>query len=303
MIKIKQMMKNNNFIQNVNLSSYTTIKVGGVTQYLAEPNDIDEFTNLIKWSNFNNQECRIIGAGSNLLINNIFLSGLTICTKRMNSININADLGIIEAEAGVMLPYLSNLLAKNGLEGGEWAVGVPGTVGGAICMNAGSKNASIENNLISAKVIDTKTLEISEITRNDINFGYRHSPFQYNNQYIMSAKLQYNPKGDIEKLLELTKNNLKLKIETQPYHLPSFGSVFKNPDNNYAAKLIDELELKGFKIGGAEISTLHANFIVNNSSANSQDIFDLITVIQQKVLQKKGIFLQPEVRMIGFDYP
>ena len=109
--------------------------------------------------------------------------------------------------------------------------------------------------------------------------------------------------GTIEQLLETTQKNLKKKTDTQPYHLPSFGSVFKNPTNNYAGKLIEELGLKGFKIGGAEISTMHGNFIVNNSFANSKDILDLITVIQQKVLQKKGIFLEPEVRMIGFDYP
>ena len=104
-------------------------------------------------------------------------------------------------------------------------------------------------------------------------------------------------------LIRTTKNNLKIKTESQPYHLPSFGSVFKNPKNYYAAKLIDEIGLKGYKHGGAAISNMHANFIVNNSSAHSEDIFELITIIQQKVLQKKGIFLEPEVRMIGFDYP
>ena len=113
----------------------------------------------------------------------------------------------------------------------------------------------------------------------------------------------FEPKGNIKQLLETTKRNLKKKTETQPYDLPSFGSVFKNPTNNYAGKIIEELGLKGFRIGKAEISTMHGNFIVNNSSASSKDILDLITVIQQKVLQKKGIFLQPEVRMIGFDYP
>ena len=113
----------------------------------------------------------------------------------------------------------------------------------------------------------------------------------------------FQPNGNIEKLLETTKRNLKKKTATPPYDLPSFGSVFKNPTNNYAGKLIEESGLKGFKVGDAEISTMHGNFIVNNSSANSKDILDLITVIQQKVLQKKGIFLQPEVRMIGFDYP
>ena len=297
------MIKENIFSHNFNLVNYTTIKVGGIAEYFAEPVNAQEFIKLIEWSKFNNKKCQIIGAGSNLLINNIFLEGLTICTKKMRSIEIDSNTGIVEAEAGVMLPNLSNLLAKNGLEGGEWAIGIPGTVGGAICMNAGSRNLSLANNLISVKVINTKTLETLEIERKDIIFKYRFSSFQDNNLIIISVKLQFKPKGNIQKLIEKTKNNLKLKTEKQPYHLPSFGSVFKNPENKFAAKLIEETGLKGFKIGDAEISTMHANFIVNNSSASSKDIYELITVIQQKVLQKKGIYLQPEVRMIGFDYP
>ena len=296
-------MKNINFEENINLSNYTTIKVGGFAEYFSKPNNAAALINLIKWAHFNNKECRIIGAGSNLLINNIFLEGLTICTKLMRSIKIETITGIVEAEAGVMLPTMSNMLAKNGLQGGEWTVGIPGTLGGAICMNAGSGKLSLANNLLSVQVIDTKTLEISEIQKKDIDFQYRFSPFQQNDLIIISAKLLFKPKGNIEELLETTKKTLKRKTETQPYDLPSFGSVFKNPTNNYAGKLIDELGLKGFKIGGAEISTIHGNFIVNNSSANSQDILELITAIQEKVLQKKGIFLQPEVRMIGFDYP
>ena len=151
--------------------------------------------------------------------------------------------------------------------------------------------------------INNKTLEKLEIKKKDINFEYRFSSFQRNDLTIISARLHFKPNGDLEKLIQTTKNNLKLKTETQPYHQPSFGSVFKNPENNYAAKLIDDMGLKGFKIGGAEISTMHSNFIINTSSASSKDIYELITVIQQKVLQNKGIYLQPEVRMIGFDYP
>jgi len=221
----------------------------------------------------------------------------------MRFIKLDLNTGIVEAEAGVMLPTLSNILAKNGLKGGEWTVGIPGTVGGAIYMNAGSGSLSLAKNLLSVQVIDTETLKIYEIQKKNIDFKYRFSPFQENKLLIISAKLLFEPEGNIKQLLETTKSNLKKKTETQPYNLPSFGSVFKNPNNNYAGKLIEELGLKGFKIGDAEISTLHGNFIVNNSSASSQDILELITVIQQKVLQKKGIFLQPEVRMIGFDYP
>ena len=170
-------------------------------------------------------------------------------------------------------------------------------------MNAGSGNFSLAKNLLSVEVIDTKTLEIYEIQKKDIDFQYRFSPFLQNNLLIISSKLLFEPKGNIKQLLETTKRNLKKKTETQPYDLPSFGSVFKNPTNNYAGKLIEELGLKGFKVGDAEISTMHGNFIVNNSSANSKDILNLITLIQEKVLQKTGISLQTEVRMIGFDYP
>jgi len=292
-----------NFSENFKLSSYTTIKVGGVAEYFAEPKSIDEFSCLIKWANLNKQRCQIIGAGSNLLINNIFIKGLVVCTKKMKSLTIEPYSGIVEAEAGVMLPTLSSSLAKNGLQGGEWAVGIPGTLGGAVYMNAGTGNLSLAKNLISVKVIDNKTLEILEIEKKDINFDYRFSSFQSNNLAIISAKLRFEPNGNLYQLIQTTKNNLKLKTETQPYNQPSFGSVFKNPTNHYAAKLIDDMGLKGFKIGGAEISTIHSNFIINKSSASSKDIFELITVIQQKVLQKKGIYLQPEVRMIGFDYP
>jgi len=170
-------------------------------------------------------------------------------------------------------------------------------------MNAGTGDLSLAKNLISVKVINNKTHKQLEIEKKDINFEYRFSSFQKNDLSIISARLHFEPNGNIEKLIQTTKNNLKLKTDTQPYHQPSFGRVFKNPETSFAAKLIDDIGLKGFKIGGAEISKMHSNFIINNSSASSKDIYELITVIQQKVQQNKGIFLQPEVRMIGFDYP
>ena len=291
------------FSKNCNLSTYTTIKVGGVAEYFAEPRNLKEFSHLIKWAKLNKKRCQIIGAGSNLLINNVFIKGLVICTKKMRSLKIDRCSGIVEADAGVMLPTLSNSLAKNGLQGGEWAIGIPGTLGGAIYMNAGTGDLSLAKNLISVTVINNKTFEKLEIERKDINFEYRFSSFQKNDLTIVGARLHFETNGNLEQLIQTTKNNLILKTKTQPYHQPSFGSVFKNPGDNYAAKLIDDMGLKGFKIGGAEISTMHSNFIINTSSASSKDIYKLITVIQQKVLQKKGIYLQPEVRMIGFDYP
>jgi len=182
-------MNNRIFSENCNLSSYTTIKVGGIAEYFAEPRSIEEISYLIKWCNLNNQKCQILGAGSNILINNIFIKGLVICTKKMKTLAIEPYSGIVEAEAGVMLPTLSNSLAKNRLQGGEWAVGIPGTLGGAIYMNAGTGYLSLAKNLISVKVINNKTLETLEIEKKDINFEYRFSSFQNNDLFLIDLLL------------------------------------------------------------------------------------------------------------------
>ena len=296
-------MDNIQLKSDINLKNYTTIKVGGVTEYFYEPNQISELFNLINWAKSKSYDCRIIGAGSNLLIKDIYLKGLTICTKKMKTIKINPQTGYVFAECGVMLPTLANLLAKNSCMGGEWTVGIPGTIGGALFMNAGCGNSSISDNLYSVQVMDKKSQEIYEIEKEDLSFRYRFSSFQKNNLLILSAKFYFEPAGDLKSIIKKTQTNLKKRIESQPYHLPSFGSVFKNPTTNYAGKLIEETGLKGLKYGGAEISRMHANFIVNSSSATSDDILNLINIVQKKVIQKKGIMLYPEVRMIGFEHP
>ncbi len=285
---------------NINLFNYTTIKVGGKAEYFAEPANITEFENILNWANVNKIKCQIFGAGSNLLISGNTLNGLIICTKKLKAITFNTKTGILEAECGVMLPTISNLLAKNSCKGGEWSIGIPGTVGGAIFMNAGYGDFSISKHLISVKVIDKKTLNTFNIFKKDLSFKYRFSPFQTNKLFILSAKFYFEPGGDKNLITKITKENLKKKTTSQPYHLPSFGSIFKNPNNHYAGKLIEESGLKGYKLGGAQVSTMHANFIVNNFEASSEDIYQLISLIQEEVQQKKGIFLHPEVRMIGF---
>ena len=289
-----------NIQKNINLINYTTIKVGGQSEYFSEPVNISELKNILKWATNKNINCHVFGAGSNLLISENIWKGLFICTKKLKALNLNPETGVLEAESGVMLPTISNLLAKNSCKGGEWSIGIPGTVGGAIFMNAGYGDFSISKHLVSVKVIDIQTLNIFNVSRKDLNFKYRFSPFQNNKLIILSAKFYFEPGGDKYLITKVTKANLKKKTGTQPYHQPSFGSVFKNPDNYYAGKLIEESGLKGFKLGGAQVSTIHANFIVNHLEATSEDIYQLISLIQEKVQQKKGIFLHPEVRMIGF---
>jgi len=289
-----------NIQNNINLLNYTTIKVGGQTKYFSEPANITELQDILNWASSRNINFQIFGAGSNLLISGNTWKGLFICTKKLKAIKLDPKTGILEAESGVMLPAIANLLVQNSCKGGEWSIGIPGTVGGAIFMNAGYGDFSISKHLISVKVIDTQTLDVFDISRKDLTFKYRFSPFQQNKLIILSAKLFFEPRGDKHLITKTTKANLKKKLDSQPYHLPSFGSVFKNPDNYYAGKLIEEAGLKGFKLGGAQVSTMHANFIVNNLKASSEDIYQLISLIQEKVQQKKGIFLHPEVRMIGF---
>tara|TARA_B100000900_G_scaffold140910_1_gene119384 strand:+ start:4990 stop:5871 length:882 start_codon:yes stop_codon:yes gene_type:complete len=285
---------------NINLANYTSIKVGGYTEYFVEPCNKTQLLECLNWAKIKKLRYRIIGAGSNLLINNTFHEGLTICTKKLKKIELDSASGLIKAECGVMLPFIANLLAKNACQGGEWLIGIPGTIGGAIFMNAGTGSFWISNHLLSVEAIDLKNLKIYNIKMKDLDFGYRLSSFQTNNLTILSAKFSFIPNKNPKEITETTKENLKRKTENQPYHLPSFGSVFKNPKNNYAGKLIEGVGLKGFKIGGAQVSTMHSNFIVNNSNATSDNIYQLITVIQQKVQQKTGIFLHPEVRMIGY---
>ena len=296
-------MDNIEFKNDINLKNYTTIKVGGVTEYFSEPNKVSELLNLINWANAKFYSYRIIGAGSNLLIKDIYLKGLTICTKKMKTIKINPKTGFVFAECGVMLPTLANLLAKNSCMGGEWTVGIPGTIGGALFMNAGCGESSISDNLLSVQVMNTNSQEIYDIKKEDLSFKYRFSSFQESNLLILSAKFYFEPEGDIKSIIKKTQTNLKKRLASQPYHLPSFGSVFKNPSSNYAGKLIEDTGLKGLKYGGAEISRMHANFIVNTSTATADDILNLINLVQQKVIQKKGIMLYPEVRMIGFEHP
>jgi len=293
-------MKNIKVQNNINLLNYTTIKIGGYTEFFAEPKSIAELIEHLRWVKFNNLKYRLIGAGSNLLIKNTFHEGLTICTRKLKEIKINKLSGFVKAECGVMLPVIANLLAQNGCEGGEWLIGIPGTIGGAVFMNAGSNNLWMSKYLLSVEVLDTKSLTIHKLDKENLIFKYRFSSFQTNKFVILKANFMFRPNKNIKKITDKTKKILKNKTDTQPYHLPSFGSVFKNPTNDYAGKLIEEVGLKGFSIGGAQVSNMHSNFIVNNGDATSEEIYQLITLIQQKVLQKKRIFLHPEVRMIGY---
>ncbi len=285
----------------VPLSNFTSWRIGGLAEWFAEPKTIEEIEQLIEWANDKKVPVQSLGAGSNVLISDKGLQGLTICLKKLQTNKINDENGIITVLAGEPIPTIARRVAKSGISGLEWSAGIPGTIGGAVVMNAGAKQYCIADKLISAKVICLKTKKVFELNNKELSFGYRDSRLQHDKLIVLSAKLKLSPNKNPEKILKETYANITERLNTQPYHLPSCGSVFRNPEPLKAGALIENLGLKGTKVGGAEISKIHANFIVNTNKAKAKDIEEIICLIQRKVQKKYGFLLFPEVKKLGFD--
>ncbi len=282
------------------LSNFTTWRVGGPAEWLAEPRDIPEIQELINWANIKKIPFNIIGCGSNLLINDDGLEGLSLVLRKFQGSHIDAKNGIIEALGGEPMPTLSRRAAKAGLHGLEWAIGIPGTVGGAAVMNAGAQGCCTAERLQSVTVLPLKGGESFEINQKDLDFGYRKSLLQKEELLVLSSRFRLETGHNKEDLIQKTNDNLHHRTNTQPYHLPSCGSVFRNPKHHHAGELIENLGLKGHRIGGAEISNIHANFIVNTGQATASNILELIQFIKEKVKAAHGLTLQTEVKQLGF---
>ncbi len=284
--------------KNICLSNFTTWRIGGPAEWIAQPKNIEEIKYLINWINKKKILCNIIGAGSNLLINDKGIKGLSLCLRNFKGIQIDKSSGIIEALSGEMLPTLARKAAASGLHGLEWAIGIPGTIGGAVVMNAGAQEHCISNYLESITTLSL-TGEYKTIKGKDLNFGYRYSLLQDEKFIVVSARLKLKS-GHAEKIRKITNDNLNHRLRTQPYQAQTCGSVFRNPEPLKAAKLIEELGLKGLRFGGAEISKIHSNFIINANKASSYDVRELIKYIQKRVFDSYGILLETEVKQCGF---
>ena len=284
--------------KNIPLSNFTTWRIGGPAEWIAQPKNLEEIKYLINWINKKKIPCNIIGAGSNLLINDKGIQGLSICMRNYKGIKIDKNSGIIEVHSGEMLPTLARKAAASGLHGFEWTVGIPGTIGGAVVMNAGAQEHCLSDYLESIETLSLNG-EYRIINKKDLNFGYRHSLLQNEKLIVLSARIKLVT-GHAEKIRQLTNENLNHRLRTQPYKSQTCGSVFRNPEPFKAAKLIEELGLKGLRLGGAEISKIHSNFIINANKASSSDVKELIEYIQKKVFISYGILLETEVKQCGF---
>lgn len=283
--------------ENVLLKEYTSYKTGGRAKYFAMCYNNDDVRQSLDFANNNKLDYEVIGGGSNLLISDDGYNGLIICTAKLNRYIINYGNNIIKCGAGINLADLVYYTCSHGLSGMESMAGIPGSTGGAVKMNAGAYNQEIKDTNIKAALMD-KNGSIIIKTNEEIGYGYRLSPGT-NGYIVLWAEFLYSRK-ESEELLKIRKEILEKRKEKQPLHRPSCGSVFKRPEGNYAGTLIEKCGLKGCRIGGAEVSVKHANFILNEDNASSSDIYNLIQHIQKTVYDKTGIKLEPEVRMIGF---
>lgn len=282
----------------VSLASLTSFRVGGPAEWYVAPRHLDELQASFEWAESEKVRVTLLGAGSNLLVSDRGLPGLVICTRHLRHTHFDAETGQVTAAAGEPLVRLAWQAAERGWRGLEWAVGIPGTVGGAVVMNAGAHNSSTADLLVNAHVLSPNgTLEV--LTPQNLGYSYRTSNLQGNKRLVTQATFQLQPGADPAEVMAATTQHLRQRHSTQPYNKPSCGSVFRNPKPWTAGWLIEQTGLKGHRIGNAAVAQLHANFILNCGGATANDIFELIRYVQQKVEQHWSLRLEPEVKILG----
>lgn len=287
---IKNFIKKNNieYYEQANLKRYNTYRLDTTCKYLIFPNNKEELRDLLKLLNENKEKYIVLGNGSNIIFSLDHYDGVVIILSKLNKVTINNN--IIEVEAGYSLQKLALEVCDLGLTGLEFACGIPGHVGASIAMNAGAYNSSLSEVVESVEVINPN-YEIITMSKEELNFEYRDSLLKKEKKYIIvSAKIKLEPGDKGEILDKINKRRIK-RLGSQPLDLPSAGSVFRNPENNSAGALIEQSNLKGFNINGAEVSKKHANFIVNTGNAKGKDIINLINKIQTEVKKEFNIDL------------
>ncbi len=282
-------------IENASLKNLNTYKIESKTKYLVTVLNLDGLKEVLSYIKDNNIKYFILGNGSNVILDE-YLDGITIKLDGLNNFTIKKNTVI--CGAGVNMSTLTCKTVNKNLTGLEWAINIPGTVGGSIIGNAGAYNRDIFDNLESIKVID-KDLNIKVLKKEDIIYSYRHTNLKENNYIVIEGTFKLK-KGNKEESLLLIKDRTERRKKTQPIGIPSAGSVFRNPPNDHAGRLIENSNLKGKTIGGASVSKKHANFIVNTGNATSKDIKNLIQLIQKEVKEKFNIDLILEQEIIDW---
>ena len=283
---------------NEPMSRHTSFKIGGPAEVYVTPENTEQMSKVWRACQKAGYHVTVLGNGCNVLVSDDGIKGVVITTGRMSHIQIDGHR--ITAGSGAKMARLAETACKAGLKGLEFASGIPGTVGGGVYMNAGAYNHDIQEVCESVEALQPDGGIIWH-EKKALNFGYRTSRFQKENAIITSATFNLTPANPDEIRAKMNDLNNRRRA-SQPLNCPSAGSTFKRPaiEGQYAAKLIDENGLKGFTVGGAQVSEKHAGFVINRGGATAADVIALMQAVREKVYQASGIWLEPEVQMLGF---
>ena len=281
------------------MKNHTTFRIGGPADALALPKTPEEVAEVVRFCHEHAQPYYVLGNGSNLLVSDEGYRGLVLQLYRnFNDIQVNGE--TITVQSGAMLAAVARTAYQTGLTGLEFASGIPGTIGGAVVMNAGAYGGEMKNVLKEVTVL-TKEGEVLVIPAKALELGYRTSVIPKNGWIVLGAVLQLK-KGDQEQILARMEELKEQRITKQPLDLPSAGSTFKRPEGYFAGKLIMDAGLRGFTVGGAQVSEKHCGFVVNRGNATAADVWELICEVKRRVKEITGVELEPEVKLLG-DFP
>lgn len=281
------------------MKNHTTFRIGGPADALALPKTPEEVAEVVRFCHEHAQPYYVLGNGSNLLVSDEGYRGLVLQLYRnFNDIQVNGE--TITVQSGAMLAAVARTAYQTGLTGLEFASGIPGTIGGAVVMNAGAYGGEMKNVLKEVTVL-TKEGEVLVIPAKALELGYRTSVIPKNGWIVLGAVLQLK-EGDQEQILARMEELKEQRITKQPLDLPSAGSTFKRPEGYFAGKLIMDAGLRGFTVGGAQVSEKHCGFVVNRGNATAADVWELICEVKRRVKEMTGVELEPEVKLLG-DFP
>lgn len=285
-----------NIKYNEPMSAHTTFRIGGCADVFAEVSSAEEIKSLITLCRENDYPYMVVGNGSNLLVGDSGIRGLVIHIGRnMSKIRVEGER--VYADAGALMSAVAAACLEHELTGFEPMSGIPGTIGGGIFMNAGAYGGELSQVIETVTYLDDKGGIVTEKCEN-LDLGYRHSMFQQNDYVILSCVIKFE-KGNKDGIKAAMADYRSRRNEKQPVNMPSAGSTFKRPEGYFAGKLIQDAGLQGCQIGGAQVSTLHAGFVVNVGNATAADVENLIKHIQKTVYEKFGVKLEPEIRLVG----
>lgn len=293
--QLKEILPPESILTEEPMSKHTTFRIGGPADIFVSPK-VEQAAKVVEIARKSGVLVTIMGNGSNLLVGDKGIRGIVLSFGKQAE-NLCVEGNLMTIGAGCLLAKAAAEAARLGLSGLEFAAGIPGTLGGAIVMNAGAYGGEMMDVVVSAKVL-MPSGEIAELTQQELDFSYRHSSILENDYIVLSATVKLEPKEEtlIRREMLDYKNR---RVEKQPLEYPSAGSTFKRPEGYFAGKLIEDAGLSGYSVGGAQVSEKHCGFVINKDKATAEDVLQLISDVQDKVYERFGVKLEPEVKMVG----